>query len=275
MKAFLLTALAPLVVHQDSAPGPATSTLERVVVLGASGSAGFDLETELALALEASITRVHGPVRSQADEYFFSRPLQAGPGQVEQALEAEPTLVVALDFLFWFGYGRAGADGAPLASEEGRLALLEKGLACLAELECPLVVADFPDMSGAIGKMLAQEQVPAPETLARLSKRVREWAAERGQTIVLPLADIVRQVTSEQAVRIGRHEFRAGTRLLQSDQLHPTVEGLAALAQLVADELVRARLAAEADFTFEFPAVLAALQRVSEAPAPAASRGGW
>ena len=267
-------ALAPAAVPQDahSAGDPRPGVLERVVVLGASLSEGYELPCNLAAAFEASLARAHGPVRSHTGLYFFHDALHEGSRQLEQALEAEPTLVVAVDFLFWFGYGSTNARGEPLASEDERLVLLEKGLDILDELECPLVVADFPDMSKTIGKMLAEAQVPAPETLVKLSQRVRAWARERGRTLVLPLAEIVQQHCAGRAVRIGRHEFPAGTELLQEDELHPTLLGLTALAQLVADELVQEKLAAEEDFTFDLDAVLATL-RTEQRTKPTIGRG--
>jgi len=254
---------------QEGRPAPVAAAapvaLQRVVVIGASLSAGYGLRnTPLSATLEASIRTEHAPVQSLADEHFFLTPRASGARQVEGALDAQPTLVVAIDFLFWFGYGALDADGAPVTSEDQRLALLEHGLECLEELDCPLVLGDFPDMSRAVGKMLAENQMPAQETLARLSSRVREWAAKReAPTIVLPLAELVRSLGSEEAIRIGRHAWPAGTRLLQLDDLHPTLEGLTGVAQLVLDELVRRELASasQVDFTLE-----AVLRRLKESP---------
>jgi hypothetical protein len=259
---------ATLPAPQETRPGAVPGSVERVVVLGASLSSGFNLPRGLDAALEASLAAEHEPVRAAASEMFFLSPLSSGPQLLERALEAEPTLVVALDYLFWFGYGTIDARGSPLESEEERLALLEKGLASLAELECPLVVGDFPDMSAAVGKMLLPEQMPEPATLERLSRRVRAWAAEREATLVLPLAELVRALGSEEELRIGRHAFPAGSRLLQPDQLHPTPEGMAAVAQLVADELVKHGLARETDFRWELAGIVAAL-RAEAAPAAA------
>jgi len=244
-------------------PSAERSALARPVVIGASVSSGFGLPRGLDAALEASLVLEHEPVRAWASELFFLQPLQMGPTQVEQALAAEPSAVIAIDFLFWFGYGASNLAGAPIASEDERLALLERGLACLEEIECPLVVGDFPDMSAAVGKMLAPAQMPALETLPRLSARVRAWAAERENVIVIPLAELVQRLRSREAIRMARHEWPAGTRLLQPDDLHPTLEGLAGMAQLVADELVKRGLARESDVTFDLAAVLAKLR-----PAP-------
>ena len=228
---------------------------ERPWVIGASLSAGFGLSCNLGDALTATLAGEHGPVHADATELFFTNPRLFAGKQLEAVFDGEPTLVVALDFLFWFGYGTANAAGAPIASEDERLGLLEVGLDLLDELECPLVLGDFPDMSAAIGKMLSKEQVPAPATLARLSDRVRAWAAERGDTIVVPLAGLVSELAKGQSPRLGKYDFPEGTVYLQSDQLQPTLEGLKGVTLVLAEQLVGAILAREAQFTFDLAAV--------------------
>jgi hypothetical protein len=261
--AFLLLVPLGRGAAQGEAPGSAPAALlERVVVLGASVSCGFQAETDLARALAASLRRGGALPRSQADTLLFLGAPEHGPGQVERAAAQEPTLIVAVDFLFWFGYGSVNADGGLLVSEPERLALLERGLALLEPLHCPLVVADFPDVSAAVGRgMLQAAQLPAPETLRALSRRVREWARARPHTLVLPLSELVPALARHESVRIGRHLYPAEADLLQDDLLHPTLEGLVAIAQLVADELVRAGLAREQDFDFELESVLGRVER--------------
>ncbi|HEX6884445.1 MAG TPA: hypothetical protein VF530_13790 [Planctomycetota bacterium] len=254
MIAALLLAV-PLQAPAAPAAAP-REPLARPVVIGASFAAGFGVGRTFGAALAASCA---GEERDEpvdlGDALFFLSPLATGKRQVAAALEEEPTLVVALDFLFWFGYGALDAEGGPIEAEEERLALLETGLALLEELECPLVVGDFPDMSAAVGGMLMPSQMPERATLERLTARVRAWGAGRADTLVIPLAELVRALGSKDEVRIGRHVYPAGTRLLQADRLHPTLEGLIAMAQLVCAELVRAELAPEEAFRFELEAV--------------------
>lgn len=258
MLALVLAVLAPW--QAPAAPAAEANRLERVVVMGASMSAGFGLERDFAAALEASLRAPHEPVLALGDFLFFTSPQSVGARQVEAALEAEPTLVVGIDFLFWFGYGALDVRGGPIEQESERLELLEQGLDMLEEFECPLVLGDFPDMSAAVGKMISPAQMPEKATLPLLSKRVREWAEKRGNTLVLPLAELVGKLSSKEEVKIGRHSFPAGTRLLQGDQLHPTLEGMVAAGQLVCDELVRLGLAQEEGFEFGFEAVVGRLR---------------
>lgn len=254
----------------DAAQQP--SAVERVVVMGASLSAGFGAERPFVDVLDASLRAPHQAPLGLGDELFFTSPLQIGPRQVSTALDAEPTLVVAIDFLFWFGYGTTDAQGGAIELESERLELLERGLEFLADIECPLVVGDFPDMSAAVGKMLSPGQMPETSTLPLLSKRVREWAAGRKHTYVLPLSEIVAKLHAEGEVQIGRHTFPSGARLLQPDQLHPTLDGLVAVAQLVCDQLVAAKLARAEEFELELAAVLGKLRKGQASPAGAGGR---
>lgn len=264
--AALLLAWLPLAQEPAAAaPREPSPALEQVVVIGASLTTGFGLERTLADVLTASLADPHKPLASVGDLLMFTRPLRSGGEQLERALDAEPTLVIALDFLFWFGYGTIGPDGGPMASEAERLALLERGLALFAEYEGPLVLADFPDMSAAVGKMITKEQQPAKATLAKLSERVRAFAAARPKTLVLPFSELVRTLKAEQDVHIGRHTYPRGSRLLQPDELHPTLEGMVAVGQLVLDELVKAALVREDEVLFERERVLV---RVREAARP-------
>lgn len=276
MTAFLL-ALAPLCLAPTQTPAPAltappTNTLERVVILGASLSAGFGAQRTFVDVFQASLRMPpERPVLGLGDMLFFTSPRSIGEDQIGAALDQEPTLVVAIDFLFWFGYGSTDAKGGAIIDESQRLELLEQGLELLAELECPLVLGDFPDMSAAVGTMLGREQMPALSTLPLLSRRVREWAAGRPATIVLALSELVTKLGSKEEIQIGRHTFAAGTPLLQGDHLHPTLQGLIAMAQLTCDELVRAHLVGAAAIQPDFDAVLAKLSEGTRSPSSGAS----
>ena len=73
----------------------------------------------------------HEPVQNFGDRLFFVQPEAAGRYQIEQALKAKPTLLVGIDFLFWFCYG----DGS---TDKDRLQRFEKGLKLLESVECLL-----------------------------------------------------------------------------------------------------------------------------------------
>jgi hypothetical protein len=266
--AFLaLFAFAPAFADEHESARPA---LARVAVIGASVSAGRGLKTDLARTLEATLARQGVAFSSHAQRYFFTAPYPNGEKQVEEALSDDPTLVVAVDFLFWFGYGTIGADGAPMKSEDDRLKLLDSGLSLLQQFGCPIVLGDFADMSPAVGRMMLATQMPKPETLARLNARVRDWAAARKSVLLVPLAKFVGDMREQKPVTIGKREFppAATSRWLQRDRLHTTDEGLVAVALLVEEALLQKRLAAAADF-LDDPAAI--LERVRKPSQPAAS----
>jgi len=193
----------------------------------------------LARVFEATLAQERRVAFERTDVTFFQAPRRNGERLVAQALEAEPTLVLAVDFLFWFGYGSLAVDGKPLRGEADRLALLEEGLRQLEAFPCPVVVSDFPDMSISVGAELRPEQMPRAATLVQLNARLREWAAKREGVVVLPLAQLIDDMRCLRPFQIGerRWEPGSGARLLQNDLLHPNLEGLAALAQLIAVEL--------------------------------------
>jgi len=116
---------------------------------------------------------------------------------------------------------------------------MEKGLELLEQVECPVLVGDYPDMSPAIGLMLSASQMPKPETLKALNERLSVWAAARPNVSVFPLAKLVDQMRSEGTFTVGGHRWPAGSArsLMQRDRLHPTAQGLIALAQAVAVEV--------------------------------------
>src|SRR5262245_18863259 len=119
----------------------------RIVMVGASASAGFT-ESEplggpktpqyrLSCYLESALVAPHEPVQNLANAMFFIQPEAAGRYQIDQALQARPTLLVGIDFLFWFCYSEGPTD-------KDRLQRFERGLKLLEAVPCPLVLGDIP-----------------------------------------------------------------------------------------------------------------------------------
>lgn len=235
----LLPAPQDPVAQEATAPAP-VPLFERAVVIGASASAGYGVDdevgahTDIADALEQMLIFPHDPIVNAASSFLFLDPLGTGEERVERALEVEPTVVIAVDFLFWFTYGSI--------PEEERPVLLERGLALLDRLPCPVVIGDVPDMSGAIGKMLSRSSVPTSESLASLNARIRAWAAERDRVVVVPLVEFLGRMRMDERIELRGQVWEEGAsrRLLQTDELHPTLEGLVGITILCVDALVRA-----------------------------------
>src|SRR5437667_2070215 len=228
--ALLLALSGPLAVAGETekplTPG-SKSPWGRVVMMGASATAGFT-ESEplggpkteqyrLSRYLDAALLTPHEPVQNLANIMFFIQPEAAGRYQIDQALQTRPTLVVGVDFLFWFCYGEG-------LTEKDRLQRFEKGLKLLEAGQCPLVVGDIPDASGASIDMLPPDQIPSAETMSAANRRLKEWAATRKNVVIVSLSGFMRTAMANQALTIHGHTVLEGkTRaLLQSDRLHPS-----------------------------------------------------
>src|SRR5215471_8319951 len=147
----------------------------RIVVLGASASAGFTEaeplggprtpQFQLSRYLDAALLAPHEPVKNLANTFFFMQPMVAGRHQLQQALDTKPALLIGLDFLFWFCY----APGA----EAERLERFEQGLKLLEPVTCPVVLGDIPDASAASNRMLSPEEIPSAATLNAANRRLK------------------------------------------------------------------------------------------------------
>lgn len=237
-----------LLVAALSLPVFATeSPWSRVVVIGASASSGFVLtepfggtntaKCRLNNYLEAAITAPHEPVKNLAQAILFLSPDAVAAQEIEVATNSNPTLVLGVDFLFWFCYG-------PGRTDADRLQRFETGLKFLEQIRCPLVVGDIPDASFATNTgIISSAQVPSETARRAANERLKQWAAAHPQVTVMPLAEFMRAVSANQAVAVHGEILAAGkTRAwLQPDQLHPTPRGAAVLTLKMLDAFAQAR----------------------------------
>jgi hypothetical protein len=227
--------------------GPASSRAtttndpwSRVVMVGASVSAGFT-ESEplggpttsqhrLSRYVDAALLVPHEPVQNLATSLFFVQPEALGDQQIQAAAKAQPSLLLGIDFLFWFCYGEGSTDAK-------RLQRFEKGLKMLEVFQCPMVLGDIPDASAAVNGMLRPDQIPSAKAMAAANHRLQEWAATRPQTGVLHLSAFMLTVVSNQALTVHGYTMPEGkTRmLLQNDKLHPSPPGCAVVALAALD----------------------------------------
>ena len=212
----------------------------RIVMVGASATAGFTEreplggtntpQYRLSRYLDAALLVPHEPVRNLGDRLFFFNPEMAGRYQIDAALEARPTLLVGIDFLFWFCYGEGPAD-------KDRLQRFEKGLKLLEAVQCPLVLGDIPDASGASNDMLPADQIPSVEAMSAANRRLKEWAAIHKQVVIVSLSGFMRAAMADRALTVHGYTLPAAKTsvLLQSDKLHPSPPGCAVLALAILD----------------------------------------
>ncbi|MBK9384922.1 MAG: hypothetical protein IPN34_08915 [Planctomycetes bacterium] len=285
----------------------AAQSRPKVTVIGASLSRGMSLaeeaskrgadwlfaklpeERKSSIGLGSLVAELGSAVvLDRSDLYLFTDPLHRGEIQIERACGDGAALILALDFLFWFGYWPEeeklpkAESGSPLLQAYGKsdadlercLRSLEKqhrGFALIdrliAKTTAPIVIADYPDMFGANPLMLSPNRIPLRRTLDELNRRLERFAAERPRLLVFPLADYVAR-SKRGLVSLPEGD---GRRVLpddaiQGDNLHPTRLGTAlVLHELL--PLLRERLEGEAQRAL--PAPLAFADLVAKAGAEA------
>lgn len=236
---------------------PLPARLERVAFVGASVTDGYgiagveDCWISLADTFAAAVAAPLSKPERRSSSFVFTDPEEYGRKFVDGVLRNDPTLVVGADFLFWFGYGFGLQEGR-------RLELFDRGVALLERFDCPIVVGDYPNMIQAIrgiglhgGPMIGLSHIPKTATLIELNRRLREWAARRGNVVVLPLAEFVLKIRKNEPIEVlgNRYEGDLQRALLDPDLLHTNLDGEIALTLLLVDSLLRSGLGfEEADF---------------------------
>ncbi len=242
--ALLLATLAA----SEARAAEAALPLARVGVIGASMTDGLllPLEVDCMVTLEdvvraACVDPARATVR-RSSALLFRDPTRHGTREVDAVAATKPTLVIALDFLFWFGYGNRWRG------ESERLAALETGLSLIARFECPVIVGDFPDMHDAIngisitgGPIINMRQIPDAATLDKLNARLAAWTKDHPNVHVLPLARLAREIRDGREIRLRSNVWPSGgtSELIGPDRLHPTLDGTISLVLHALDQLTR------------------------------------
>jgi len=223
--------------------------LERVVAVGASLTHGFGCNLAPSQVFDEAIRVKHQPVLNLSHELQFLAAPSLGEDQIDRSLDHRPTLVLAIDFLFWYGYGLAFRNKTEL---DRRLKRLRLGLEQLDRLTCPVVVGDLPDMRGASKRMLHPVQIPSPHVLEALNKELHAWADKKKNVLLIPLSDWVSTLKAGKwtvpASPDGKHpETVLTVRIaLQWDRLHPTRVGVIVLTERII-QAVKKRFGPAAD----------------------------
>ena len=245
---------------------PEGALFERVVVIGASLSSGFGLDREVGAPLSFAkifdevLVAEHGAILSNVQPWFFADPEGYGRLMIDDIVKRDPTLVVAVDFPFWFGYGSL--------EEEKRVPRLELALSLLEELKCPVVVGNFPNMDAALGSMLSVIQIPEPPTLTALNDRIRAWTDQKPTRMLADLAAYSELIREEQDVQVGSGwEGKRAKELLQEDQLHPSLIGAVMIAIMTGEVLSKDVKEVEANsFDSDIGAVVERVRALHGAP---------
>jgi hypothetical protein len=261
-----LLLVAPVTRAQDPIgvdPAPATSspttltaehTLSRVAFIGASVSAGFGNARELKVGRSVPLGEFFkgmlasglegSDIHDFGSSQFFTAPIKSGQRQVEQALEQRPTLVVGIDYLFWYAFGY------PRRSNPRRFEGLQMGLKRLEDIPCQLIIGDLPNVDHALlgksplrggGAILQKGQLPSEAERVRMNKVIYEWAAQRKQVQVFPLADLMQRMVAGEKMELQGNEWKVESldQILQEDLLHPRTRGMVWVALYVAESTLQ------------------------------------
>lgn len=241
----------------------------RIALIGASATHGFGNGVPLAAVLEQAISGEHAPILDVSKALQFMDPVAFGEEQIDACVEHDPSLVIGVDFLFWYAYALPIHGDAEIAR---RMEYLDLGLEQLARLRCPVAIGTLPDMRGANEQFLSPQKIPSPAALAALNARIAEWAEARSDVLLLPVADWVATLREGEwriSAEAGTERRVSVTEAMMDDGLHPTQTG----ALLLADRMIAAlrdRFGAAADLQFD---VTRELQRLRVAtPASGADR---
>lgn len=266
----------------------APPTLSRPAILGASASAGFGCETtvppdgravlvDMEAVYNASVPGWHRDPVFLADASFYSRARQAAQEQMDAAVAAAPSVVIALDFLFWSVYHARSSELSGDAVLRDRLDALEQSLAQLDRFHGPILVGDIPDMTPAVGRMLSDRMVPPADQLATFNRRIREWAAARpadAPAVVVPVDSLARQIRAGGSVATS-YDALSASDLMQGDHLHPTPLGLAAMLREGLHALAQRNLITPTDFRTDLRQVLSRLPAEAAAADDRREPGLW
>ncbi len=230
---------------------------EKPVIIGASLSDGFHLREygipffsprSKALGLHHHLRNrlgpVSGPIENLGNNWTFMAVESHGRYQARAAARMKPTIVVAVDYLFWYLYADPKLRGPGLA-KLSRMEFFEKGLAHLEQLKCPVIIGDIPDAASSVNRVLSKEQYPGSELIKKANKRLEEWLSNRPLAIKIPLKTFHHQASENLELAVDGRATPAGKsrrKFLQWDRIHPTPAGADAVAAIITKSVKEARL---------------------------------
>ncbi len=187
----------------------------RIFIVGASVSAGMGGLTFLDAFIAAA---PRSDVGSAASIFLFRDPPKATRDQVAAALAFKPTLVIALDLLFWDAYGFA-----PQAQRRDAIAHALQELDRLHAAGATVVVGDLPHIVTASPMLLDPSSVPPVEELAELNRQIQAWAGPR--KLVAPFATWAAPLALHGEVTMPDGSRVAADALMAADGLHANPRG--------------------------------------------------
>lgn len=227
----------------------------KVIILGASLSGGFNaaaydgrqanlfglVDPNLKLEGIANAWWPEGSVElvDVSSVAVFAAP-RSGTRQLRRAHRLKPDLVLAVDFPFWYGYGKPPRRMSGNEEARWRFARQTELLEALDAIDAPMIIGDYPDLTNADRRMIPEALIPSRAVIRTLDSRLHAWAAQRPRVRLVPLASLLRGLVAGRFLIDvdGTRSVQADPRwVLQWDRMHPTRLGMACFGQWLQDEL--------------------------------------
>ncbi len=218
----------------------------RPVIIGASLSDGYDYQERLggpksdALALDIPlkkrIQKQDAQITNLSNRLSFLSPAFISHNQIYNARKISPSVLIAVDQLFWHIYGK-------YPNAETRLKTFQNALDNLDIIDCPLVIGNIPDASKAVRIMLSASQVPTLKTIKKANLILTEWVNKRllnnKQTALVDLSHFMQLSLADKEIKLNNITYPAGSTkaFLQRDMLHPTPLGISAISHAIMDAI--------------------------------------
>jgi len=215
--------------------GEEAPLLDRVGVVGASMSRGFDAGVILPQILDVILPQPHAIV-DRSDLLFSLDPAGKGKKAIDAIKDHKPTILIALDFLFWFAY-----DKNP-KSTDARMSSVQKGFRLLDALDCPIFLGDIPPPTGAaLLKSFWSKEVPGPAAITKINALIQEMASKRQNVHMVPIAEVMRKLNEGKGISLfGKELPFTSADLLNKDGLHPNRRGIIALSLVLTENILKA-----------------------------------
>lgn len=193
-----------------AAIGPALP-LDRIAIVGASVSAGFG-GLPFGDAFTAAAPR--SKIDTAASTFLFRDPIGDTRRQLAQARSFGPTVLVALDLLFWDVYGSRRGDW------QHSLELVLGELETLRQKGTWIILGDIPLITTASELMLPKDAIPDPATLASANDAIRAWSTTRDRVLLVPLVEWTEPLRAGTSVELAPGENVEARTLMALDGLH-------------------------------------------------------
>ena len=174
-------------------------------------SAGFG-GTPFGDAFTAAAPR--SAVQSSANVMLFQDPMGDTARQIDEATAFKPSIVIALDLMFWDVYG-GNAIGWHRKALHGSLDRLED----LRKQGVWIVVGDVPLITTASEMMLPKDAIPSKADLDAANKEIVEWA-KKDHVVLVPLVEWTAPLRTGAKVTLPTGETVEAAELMAIDGLH-------------------------------------------------------